>query len=334
MALAAHPYDGQAGVASGLSRNGRCALQPSLHANFGHARRVFERIFEDEAGHRNQRMVDAFRVRIAGVNVEMDGRPKAPGFGPFATWRGRGAGALLKQLRLPLLTSLLLGALLSFAYLHSLLAALSLSLGLWVLLATFWHISHSLQRPAGSSVSWATRWGQTTRSQWGMWLAHGGLAVFVLGVSLVKSLEQSQEASLQPGQTLHLGGYEFRFESIERRKGPNFIAAQARFEVRREGKLVATLRPEKRFYPVQQMPMTEAAIDRSFSRDLYLSLGERSSGGSYGLRVQIKPFMTWIWSGCLFMALGGALAASDRRYRRVAVTVSQKTQPSGSLEAA
>ncbi|MCV2355684.1 heme lyase CcmF/NrfE family subunit [Paucibacter sp. B2R-40] len=256
------------------------------------------------------------------------------GFGPFATWRGRGAGALLKQLRLPLLTSVLLGALLSFAFLHSLLAAVSLSLGLWVLLATGWHIAHTLQRPPGSSVSWATRWGQTTRSQWGMWLAHGGLAVFVLGVSLVKSLEQSQEASLQPGQTLNLGGYEFRFESIERRSGPNFIAAQARFEVRREGTLVATLRPEKRFYPVQQMPMSEAAIDRSFSRDLYISLGERSSGGSYGLRVQIKPFMTWIWSGCLLMALGGALAASDRRYRKVPVTVSQKTPPSGSLEAA
>jgi cytochrome c-type biogenesis protein CcmF len=78
---------------------------------------------------------------------------------------------------------------------------------------------------------------------------------------------------------------------------------------------VAWMRPEKRFYPVQQMPMTEAAIDRGFGRDLYVSLGERTQEGAFGVRVQIKPFMSWIWGGCILMALGGALSAADRRYR-------------------
>jgi cytochrome c-type biogenesis protein CcmF len=98
-------------------------------------------------------------------------------------------------------------------------------------------------------------------------------------------------------------------------QGPNYVAAQGLVEVTRDGKPVATMRPEKRVYRVQQNPMTEAAIDTGFTRDLYVSLGEPVDGGAWIVRVYFKPFVDWIWGGCVLMALGGLLAASDRRYR-------------------
>jgi cytochrome c-type biogenesis protein CcmF len=108
-------------------------------------------------------------------------------------------------------------------------------------------------------------------------------------------------------------------------QGPNYIAAQGLVEVTRDGKAVATMRPEKRIYRVQQNPMTEAAIDTGITRDLYVSLGEAVEGKAWIVRVYYKPFVDWIWGGCLLMALGGLLAASDRRYR-VARRESQTAQ--------
>jgi cytochrome c-type biogenesis protein CcmF len=98
-------------------------------------------------------------------------------------------------------------------------------------------------------------------------------------------------------------------------QGPNYDGVQALMEVTRNDKPVTVMTPEKRVYRVQGTPMTEAAIDRSPIRDLYVSLGETVAGGAWIVRVYYKPFVDWIWGGCLMMALGGALAASDRRYR-------------------
>ena len=98
-------------------------------------------------------------------------------------------------------------------------------------------------------------------------------------------------------------------------KGPNYKAMRAILDVSKDGKKVATLHPEKRVYNVQTMPMTEAAIDTGFTRDLYVSLGEPVDGGAWVVRVYYKPFVDWIWGGCLIMAFGGLLAVTDRRYR-------------------
>jgi cytochrome c-type biogenesis protein CcmF len=86
------------------------------------------------------------------------------------------------------------------------------------------------------------------------------------------------------------------------------------------------------YYPVQQSPMTEAAIDRGWTRDLYLSLGEPAADGGWQVRIQHKPFVAWIWCGALAIALGGFLAAFDRHYRgrrTAAQPISQLTSLEG-----
>jgi cytochrome c-type biogenesis protein CcmF len=171
--------------------------------------------------------------------------------------------------------------------------------------------------PPGSS--WPDRWRRLRarpRAEWGMWLAHAGIAVFIIGVVMVKNYEQERDVQVRTGDTVTLAGYEFRFLGVQDVQGPNYQAARGTVEVRRGEKLLATLLPEKRVYRVQQNPMTEAAIDSGPTRDLYVALGEALDDGSWTLRVYLKPFIVWIWGGCLLMGLGGALAASDARYRR------------------
>ncbi|MBV8032353.1 MAG: c-type cytochrome biogenesis protein CcmF, partial [Betaproteobacteria bacterium] len=154
-----------------------------------------------------------------------------------------------------------------------------------------------------------------TRSHYGMTLAHIGVAVFVVGVTLVKGYESEKDVKLREGESVELGGYEFTLRDVNNAMGPNYRAARATVPVTKGGREVAVLHPEKRIYAVQQMPMTEAAIDPGLFRDLYVSLGEPVENDAWLVRVHVKPFVDWIWAGCLLMALGGALAASDRRYR-------------------
>ncbi|MGH8723633.1 MAG: cytochrome c-type biogenesis CcmF C-terminal domain-containing protein, partial [Burkholderiales bacterium] len=109
--------------------------------------------------------------------------------------------------------------------------------------------------------------------------------------------------------------YAFRLDGVSTVQGPNYVAARAQVSVTRDGRQVTTLFPERRHYAIQDQVMTEAAIDPGPTRDLYVSLGDPLAGGAWLLKIQHKPFIDWIWGGCLIMALGGLLAASDRRYR-------------------
>lgn len=152
-----------------------------------------------------------------------------------------------------------------------------------------------------------------------MWLAHVGIGVTVIGITLVKGYEQNLDVKMATGDTAHLAGYSFAFKGVTERKGPNFVAASALIEVTRDDKPVATMRPEKRMYTVQQMPMTEGAIDPGFTRDLYVSMGEPLPGSdAWIVRIFYKPFVGWIWWGAILMGVGGLIAAADRRYRRLA----------------
>jgi cytochrome c-type biogenesis protein CcmF len=148
-----------------------------------------------------------------------------------------------------------------------------------------------------------------------MVVAHLGIAVFVVGVTMVKGYGTENDLRMEPGDTTELAGYAFRFAGVREVEGPNYAAMRATLEVTRNGKPVTMLYPEKRVYTVQQNAMTEAAIDTGFTRDLYAALGDSVSDTAWVVRVQHKPFVVWIWGGCLLMALGGALAISDRRYR-------------------
>ena len=155
------------------------------------------------------------------------------------------------------------------------------------------------------------------RGFYGMLAAHFGIGVFIAGVTLVKGYETAGDGRLDVGQSINAGGYTFRFDGTKPVDGPNYRALRAKVVVSREGRLVAVMHPEKRFFPVQKSTMTEAAVDRGVFRDLYVALGDAAdnSATAWTVRVQIKPFVDWIWGGCLLMAFGGLLAASDRRYR-------------------
>jgi cytochrome c-type biogenesis protein CcmF len=150
-----------------------------------------------------------------------------------------------------------------------------------------------------------------------MVVAHIGIAVFVVGVTLVKGYDSEKDVKMQPGDTVELAGYVFELAGVSNVTGPNYDAARAHIVVSRKGLPVVVLHPERRFYTVQQQTMTEAAIDPGPTRDLYVSLGDRIEGtdATWLVRVQHKPFVDWIWIGCLIMVLGGGLADSDRRYR-------------------
>lgn len=156
---------------------------------------------------------------------------------------------------------------------------------------------------------------QIPRALVGMMVAHLGVAAFCFGVVMVKTYEVERDVQMNVGDTTTVNGYTFTFKGVRELKGPNYQAVQGQMDVMRSGKLVSQLHPEKRVYRVQQNPMTEADIDAGVTRDLYVSLGEPVESGAWIVRVYVKPFINWIWGGCLLMALGGLLAVSDRRYR-------------------
>ena len=237
------------------------------------------------------------------------------GLGPFARWKQARMIDFWPRLRWAV----------GFAVVAAI--VLPLLLGRWApvlafgLLLGFWAIASSVtvlvehMRERGGNASFGQRLASVPLAKWGMLLAHVGIGVFILGVSMVKGYESASEVKMQPGEKAFAGGYEFQLMAIGEVRGPNYMAARATVNVSRDGKPVTVMHPEKRMYLVQKMPMTEAAIDTNVFRDLYVSLGEPVDNVSWIVRVQHKPLVSWIWVGCLLMALGGLLAASDRRYR-------------------
>ena len=149
----------------------------------------------------------------------------------------------------------------------------------------------------------------------GMLVAHLGVAMFAFGVAMVKTYGTERDVKMGPDASTEVAGYRFKMVSVQQVAGVNYNAMQGLIEVSKGGAVLATLQPEKRIYRVQTNPMTEAAVDSNLLRDLYISMGEQLPGGEWIVRVQHKPFIAWIWIGCLVMMLGGGLAASDRRYR-------------------
>jgi cytochrome c-type biogenesis protein CcmF len=126
---------------------------------------------------------------------------------------------------------------------------------------------------------------------------------------------EEKDVRMEPGDVASVGGYQFKFMGVRSVDGPNYIAQRGEFQVSKDGGGATVLFPEKRAYRSSSMPMTEAAIDAGITRDVYVSLGEPLEGKAWAVRVYFKPFVDWIWGGCLLMALGGALAMADRRYR-------------------
>jgi len=155
-----------------------------------------------------------------------------------------------------------------------------------------------------------------------MTIAHIGLAVCIIAISTVESYSVERDVALAPGETVSLGRYAYRFDKIEPLEGPNYDGVRAEVTVLRDGRPITVLHPEKRNYWVQRSTMTEAGIEPRWNLDLFAALGEDLGGGRWSFRAQLRPLIDYVWLAAALMALGGGLAASDRRYRaREAATV-------------
>jgi cytochrome c-type biogenesis protein CcmF len=232
------------------------------------------------------------------------------GIGPLARWKSTTVAELAARLRWPALASVAAAMALPLAAgRFSPGVALGLFLAAWVFTST---AAVLLSRTRSDGRAQLAR---ASRSFWGMVVAHLGVGVFIVGVTMVRGYETERDVRMQVGDHVEAGGYRFTFLGVSESKGPNYLAVRAAIEVQRDGDAPFTMAPEKRLYKVQQMPMTEAAIHTRLTRDLYLSLGEPLDAQTWTLRVYIKPFVNWIWGGAFMMALGGLLALADRRYR-------------------
>jgi cytochrome c-type biogenesis protein CcmF len=210
--------------------------------------------------------------------------------------------------------------------------ALGVLLAVWIAASGVVNLRERLAQLAATGGSLGARLGSLPRGYWGMLAAHLGVAAFLIGVTMVRGYETEKDVRMLVGDSVEVAGYGFRLERLEQVRGPNYDATRGHVRVTRDGREVALLHPEKRFYPVQQMPMTEADMDSGFTRDLYVSLGEPVGDGAWVVRVYHKPFVDWIWGGCFLMAIGGVVAISDRRYRvksRVSQAGGQNRAPGG-----
>ncbi len=180
-------------------------------------------------------------------------------------------------------------------------------LAVWLLLVLAGHGWQALV--AGKS--------RITPSWVGMMLAHGGIGVAILGVAVTVCFSEGRDLRMSPGEVVSIQGYAFSFDAVSKVTGPNYVADQGQFTVRKNGDLVTRLYPEKRLYNVSRNVMTEADLDPSPLRDLYVVLGEPLAGDAWAVRLHVKPFVRWIWFGGLLIALGGFIAVCDRRYRRL-----------------
>ncbi|MCU7871879.1 MAG: heme lyase CcmF/NrfE family subunit [Candidatus Thiodiazotropha sp. (ex Lucinoma borealis)] len=252
------------------------------------------------------------------------------GIGSLSRWKHAEPSLLVKQLRVAFVVSLLFG-LLSLLPVFSggnWLVGLGMGLAMWVATAHLVNLRDRLKHKHGFAGFWVD-FKSGGRSYYGMLLAHLGVAVFIVGITMVSNFGYENDVRMSPGDVSEIAGHEFLFEGVNQIAGPNYNANRGRFQVTKDGEHIATLEPEKRTYFVQTRPMTEAAIDWGFTRDLYVSLGEPLGGGDWSLRLYYKPYVRWIWLGGVLMGLGGILAITDRRYRTARVRSAEAVNTAG-----
>jgi len=236
------------------------------------------------------------------------------GIGPVARWKKASLPELAKRLRWAFGISVLSAIVLPFVLGGwKWLVSLGLLLAIWIVATVIANIWERVRVTSGQLTTWQKLRTQS-RSYYGMHLAHVGVAVFIVGVTMVTGYHSEQDVRMQIGDTTSAGGYQFQFGGVNEITGPNYVGARAEVIVSRNGVEKERMYPEKRNYTASGNVMTETAIDSGLFRDLYVSLGEPVGSGAWSVRVYYKPFVGWIWWGALLMALGGGLAVSDRRY--------------------
>jgi cytochrome c-type biogenesis protein CcmF len=236
------------------------------------------------------------------------------GVGPIARWKQAKLPELAVRLRWAFVLSFITAIVLPFVV-----GGWKWRVSLGLLLA-FWIVATVVQnmwsriKTVGGEANLLTKIRTTSRSYYGMQLAHLGVAVFIAGVTVVTSYQTEKDVKMDIGDTVSAGGYEFRLTNVSQFMGPNYRAVRADVQVTKGGEQVALMQPEKRAFTASQNVTSETAIDRSIWRDLYLSLGDQVESGGWTVRVYHKPLVNWIWGGALLMAIGGAFAVADRRY--------------------
>ncbi|MBS1141357.1 MAG: heme lyase CcmF/NrfE family subunit [Proteobacteria bacterium] len=259
------------------------------------------------------------------------------GVAPFARWKDASIPEITRTVRWAMIAAAVVAIALPLVYGQwSALTALGILLAAWVTFTTLTAFVQRVQHTrAGQSFLSAAL--KQPRSFVGMCVAHFGIAVFVVGVTMVSSFQDEKDVKMAPGETVDVAGYSFKFNGVKEVQGPNYVAAQGDFDLTVDGKFRLKMNPEKRNYASSGMPMTEAAIDAGILRDVYVSLGEPidrdNPEGEWAVRVYYKPFVDWIWGGCILMALGGLLAMLDRRYRIKARATSADKTPAGTQHA-
>jgi len=236
------------------------------------------------------------------------------GVGPIARWKKAALPELAVRLRWAFLASAIAAIALPLIFGEwKTLVSLGLLMALWIVSSAAVNLWERVRATPGQLSMWQ-KLRMQSRSYYGMHLAHLGVAVFIIGVTVVTGYQTEKDVRMEVGDTVTAGGYVFQLKKITDVQGPNYIAARAEMEVSRNGKLTTVLYPEKRSYTASQNVMTETAIDTGLLRDLYVSLGDPIGGQVWSVRIYYKPFVDWIWGGAVLMALGGGLAVSDRRY--------------------
>ena len=237
------------------------------------------------------------------------------GVGPLARWKDADPKALARELAWCLVAAIVAGAaipLLMGEFGHW--VFLGCTSAMFVFFAVIQTFRHQIRNQPGNVFARLMR---QPRAFWGMQLAHIGVAVFIIGVALVKGYQSERDVRMYEGETVTVAGYTFTFNGVETVRGPNYTADRGDFTLSVNGRELQHLYPEKRkYYSSNSMPMTESAIRHSITGDVYVSLGTPTNDGGWVVRAYYKPYVTWIWWGCIIMAAAGLWTASDRRYRR------------------
>ena len=246
------------------------------------------------------------------------------GIGPLVKWRRDQFSAI----RTPVIVSLIIMLIAGFALPYLLQDKLTVSAVLGTMMAVIIVLLslYEMHQRATHRESFLKGVTKLSRSHWGMVLAHLGVAMTVWGIAFSQNYSVERDVRMSVGDTVQIADYDFTFKGISDANGPNYIGGKAQIDITYHGKTEATLFAEKRLYTVSKMPMTEAAIDWGFTRDLYVALGEKLENNAWALRLYYKPFIRWIWLGGLFMALGGLLCMFDRRYRFSKILSSENAQ--------
>ncbi|MEE9424748.1 MAG: heme lyase CcmF/NrfE family subunit [Methylococcales bacterium] len=237
------------------------------------------------------------------------------GFGIRARWRKDELKRLFSLTGIRLAISIVLGLLLPLLLpYYSISAAIGITLAVWVTISNLDGLAeHFRQR------GWS--WSTVTiipLGFYGMTVAHLGIGVFIIGVALTSEYSIEKDVRMSPGKQVALGDYQFTLKEINNITGPNYRAHQGVFDVTTSDGNTIQLQTQKRIYNVRSMPMTEAGIDASLTRDLFIAMGEQlDTPETWSVRVYVKPFVRWIWLGGVFMACGGVLATLDPRYRKL-----------------